>query len=202
MRKHQLFGSENAEADQLLFDCKVEKTKPSEAKSIITGRWGTGKTAIVFLQNENLINELNAINPDLKDVWYLSEGGLNFKKISEIYYESNNQQYHFESLMSEFWKIEVVRIYCLLLFHLRHKFKHHEGGHWNLVFHLAKTRNLRKSVSEYMIPFINILHPTKNVESDVSEITKKISELANNETYRSVKSVYKISKTTAKKSRQ
>ena len=81
MEQHLLFGSENAEADQLLFDCKIDKTKPSEAKQIITGRWGTGKTAIIFLQNENLINELNAINPEYKNIWYLSEGRLNYKNL-------------------------------------------------------------------------------------------------------------------------
>lgn len=187
MEQHLLFGSENAEADQLLFDCKIDKTKPSEAKQIITGRWGTGKTAIIFLQNENLINELNAINPEYKNIWYLSEGRLNFKKITEIYYESQNQNYYFESLMAEFWKIEIIRIYCLLLYILRDKFQHFHGAHWNRVFHLAKTRNLRKSVSEYMTPLVNILHPTKNVYSDINEITIQLSELVDNETYRSVK---------------
>ncbi|MCQ4141612.1 hypothetical protein [Chryseobacterium sp. EO14] len=89
--------------------------------------------------------------------------------------------------MAEFWKIEIIRIYCLLLFLLRDKFKHHKGKHWERIFQLAGTRNLRKSVSEYMAPLVNILHPTKNVQADVDEIVTHLTHLADHETYRSLK---------------
>ena len=47
-----IFGNENAEKDSLLLDCYIPH--PVNCEQIITGRWGTGKTAYLFDSNSRL----------------------------------------------------------------------------------------------------------------------------------------------------
>src|SRR5689334_1302970 len=68
-----LFGDENAERDPLLTECAVLTKRAASTKPILTGKWGTGKTALLLLQNQTLSDRLKKINPDLERMWYLDE---------------------------------------------------------------------------------------------------------------------------------
>ena len=72
---HDIFGNEDAKDDDLLRKCFVE---PSELlnRPIIVGRWGIGKTAVLFHQNAILEDTLNYIDPENKQLWYIGEHSI------------------------------------------------------------------------------------------------------------------------------
>jgi hypothetical protein len=86
-----IFGNENAEKDPLLLDCYVEHEENCE--QIITGRWGTGKTAYLFDKNRALIRALEEIDESKKRIWYVDEDQLNTDQIIDSFLDLKTRKF-------------------------------------------------------------------------------------------------------------
>ncbi len=106
-----IFGNTSAEIDDLLYECAVDRPQEFYRKAIVTGRWGTGKTALIFLQGEGIISKLEGRMYDKKKFFYISEESLDFDSILEVAntYDHARARAKLETL----WKAEILRLTLL-----------------------------------------------------------------------------------------
>lgn len=125
-----LFGNENAEEDDLLLECEIKKYNPEEERSILIGKWGMGKSAILLLQNKNQEKFLKEIDPNLSRLWYLEESSLDIKSLSKL---KNQCEYTvFIKLLEDIWKSEICRVYARLISAVRDKLGN-DSEHWEYI---------------------------------------------------------------------
>jgi hypothetical protein len=151
---HKIFGDINAENDDLLFACKVKKVNIDFTKPIITGRWGSGKTAQMLLQNETQIAFLKSINKDYARIWYLSERDILQDSIINLYSNHKDDLYTFESVLSNMWKAEIIRIYTILLNAYLVKYEgkiNLNSPHWKEIIKINKAINITETSSKYRV---------------------------------------------------
>ena len=112
---YTLFGNENAEKDDDLIECKVSTSyfRPAQ-KPILTGRWGSGKTASLLIDHHDLSSILAQIDPKMERLWYIDENTLNVQSLMELRQRFiSDSQYYVKSL-EEIWRAEIIRRACLL----------------------------------------------------------------------------------------
>lgn len=132
---HIIFGSENAETDALLYDCFVSFAGPVADKPILTGRWGTGKTALILYSNKALSDALNSQGADDR-LWYLDESSLNRDALKELKARISNTQ-SLTTTFEDLWRAEILRIETLVLAALWHYYGSPDSEHWRTVRKVA-----------------------------------------------------------------
>ena len=137
-----VFGNENAEKDRLLLDCYVPH--PVNFEQIITGRWGTGKTAYLFDKNRDLINALSGIDESKKRLWYLDEDELNTDQIIDSFLDLSIRK--FQRYLKSIWVAEIYRRAALLLATLRPLYGDVGGIHWELISSLSTADSIGKTI--------------------------------------------------------
>ncbi|MEL6812143.1 MAG: hypothetical protein AAFP76_12505 [Bacteroidota bacterium] len=184
--RHIPFGDENAESDQLLIPCSVNKMNPEEECQILVGPWGIGKTAILLLQNEKLNQELIKIDPDLDRIWYLSENSLDIFVLSSLRKRYSEEPDTFIKSLEEVWRIEVIRIYTILLKNLRPNYMYNNGEHWEYVSKIGHTeKNIFKSVWKQLPNILDLI--TKGEDKHAfKDLSNSLSELIRDETYKNI----------------
>ncbi len=134
------FGDDNAEDDTLLIPCAFDKKDPEEERYILLGRWGVGKTGTLLLQNQKQNEKLKQIDKRLDRIWYINEHGLDIVslfKLKEKYVDSQT----FVKAVEKIWKIEITRIYALLLYNLKSEFGNFDSEHWKYLSKAVKDNN-------------------------------------------------------------
>jgi hypothetical protein len=141
-----IFGSENAETDRLLYECQVRKHTIREEKPILTGRWGTGKTALLLLQNQRLSNALKEFGADKERLWYIGENTLDLSSLLDLRtsYASDPQQ--LIRSLEELWKAEILRVYVQVLATLRSTYRKSRGPHWDFVTSSAQANETSRAI--------------------------------------------------------
>lgn len=184
-RNHKIFGDINAENDDLLFSCRIEKPSAQLKKSIITGRWGSGKTAQMLLQNEYQKNLIKTIDPSKKMVWYLSERDIIKSNITELFEVYSTSIHRFESVLQGMWKAEIVRIYITLLNILKDRYSNTKGDHWKHIFKVYKGHNFFETASKHLADIASLV---LNRNSDaLQKLQENINELLDKKTFDNLK---------------
>ena len=151
--KRIIFGNENAEKDPLVLKCYVNHGE--DGVQIVTGRWGTGKTAYLFDRNRELIKKLTEINPDLKRIWYLDEDQLNTDQLIDSFIELNERK--FQRYLKSIWIAEIYRRACIILNALKSTYKNTNGNHWVEISSVAKSEAVGKTVWKQIPNALRIL---------------------------------------------
>ncbi len=134
--QRKIFGDGRAERDPLLYDCRVTETSVPEGKSILVGRWGMGKTALLLLKNETLSKVLAADGPDKERLWLISEKGMDAKTLKDLSSAEPDRGIFLRAL-EELWRAEIVRVYCVLLTQLRRHYAASSRPHWQFIKTIA-----------------------------------------------------------------
>lgn len=134
------FGDDNAEDDSLLIPCAYDKKDPEEERYILLGRWGVGKTGTLLLQNQIQNEKLKAIDRRLDRIWYINENGLDIVSLFKLKEKYTDTQ-TFVKAIEKIWKIEITRIYALILYNLKDDLGNHEGTHWKYLSKAVKDNN-------------------------------------------------------------
>jgi len=127
-----LLGQESAEVDTLLYKCAIPKNIEGY-KSIITGRWGTGKTAVLLLRNEALKRKLEELNVDWREAVYINESAMDIVQILSI--KEKEESLMFNQKVEIIWKGEIIRRAIMLLNALLPIYKHIDTNafHWKII---------------------------------------------------------------------
>ena len=107
MHTHFLFGNETAEKDDLLYRCRVDRQDLTALKSILTGRWGVGKTALLLIQNSDLASKLAERSPDLRDIWYIHERSIDVDALIDLKSRANDRD-TLLAMLEKLWRSEIV----------------------------------------------------------------------------------------------
>jgi hypothetical protein len=159
------FGDDNAEDDSLLVPCAYDKNDPEEQRYILLGRWGVGKTGTLLLQNHSQNERLKKIDKRLDRIWYINEHGLDIVSLFNLKEKYKDSQ-TFVKAVEKIWKIEITRIYALLLYHLKDDFHDTDGEHWKGLSKAVKDNNSffeRYGKTQQKLLMFSLLVMTKNL---------------------------------------
>jgi len=145
----QLFGNEMAEDDELLRDCYVSPTSFSRLseKPILVGRWGSGKTAMLYHVNQTLSQELAKRNREEETAWHLSEKNT-IDEQSGIYLRNIQNEFGYDKdlvkrILERLWRAEITRGQCLLLSRLWEYYgSPTTGRHWSFIAGIAQSADV------------------------------------------------------------
>ncbi|HHC79282.1 MAG TPA: hypothetical protein ENK46_05325 [Flavobacteriia bacterium] len=180
------FGDENAESDELLIPCQVDKKNPEEHKPILIGRWGIGKTALLLLQNQQQTELLKSVSPELERIWYLSESSLDVVILSNLKGKYQSEPDVFIKSLEEIWKSEICRIYTIILAKTKHLFKNKSGKHWNHIETVAKSnKSILKTIWKQVPNILDSL--TNGGDSNTfDDIKNSVDSLVSDATYENI----------------
>jgi len=135
-----VFGNENAVMDPLLKDCYVEPKEGSN-KSILIGRWGIGKSAILFHNNQKLSDELAKKDEKDRFLWYIGENSLDLASLRGLQSKFNTDQEGFKRTLETFWKTKIICTEAVLLYKLRECYgSNATGEHWDFIAKFGKAK--------------------------------------------------------------
>ena len=188
MAFHVIFGSENAETDELLYECAVEDVVERYTRPILTGRWGMGKTGVLLLQNKHLTDFLEKRVGKLNSrEWYLRERALDIELLLQLQMKYENDAY-FRRVLEKIWFAEILRIYSRVILLILDENKKNEDGHWGKLWKLKKAGDISKSLWKQAVVVGNLLSKViHGTEIDNSLIKEGVfSDLLNEKLYRAV----------------
>ena len=178
-----VFGNELAQVDDSLYDCKVnEKYFAPYEKSILTGRWGSGKTATLLLPQAKLSKTLGAMDPKLERIWYINEHAFDVKALLEIKKQMALEKKIFIKTLEEIWKAEIVRRGCLLMSYLGEIHKVPNELHWKFVNGFRKSKKLLITVWDQVPLFLKLIFNDKKTDT-ATDIYGKLDALVTGEAY-------------------
>jgi hypothetical protein len=151
---HMIFGSPNGETDELLSDCFVATQLDYEAKPILIGKWGLGKTAILFERNKELRKALANYGYKKKRIWYMSESSFDIAQILELRKHYSGEKYVLELALTRLWTAEITRAIINQIAILSEYYGSPTGKHWQFIRSIRTveplTRPLWKGLSDFM----------------------------------------------------
>ena len=190
MAKKLLFGNENAEHDDLLYDCKIHHPSfEPDNHLVITGRWGTGKTAQLLILNESLTRELEKTNEDLGLIWYVQEDDLNFPELFVAFSGSSDNR-EFRKWLEKIWIAEILRRTVVILGNLDDYYGNINTPHWKLIRTIFNKQDISKTLWKQLPRVIQILTYKEKAEAS-AEIQDDISRVFQDELFKTVQKCLK-----------
>lgn len=135
----QLLGSETAETDELLHECFVEPPNDVANKLVLTGRWGTGKTAYMFHRTEALSQLLRSVSPSAERIWYIPENSIDLTAIDTIRENFGGHALSTKQSIEALWEAAIIRSYVSQLSILRKAYGNPQGFHWDEIEKIYNT---------------------------------------------------------------
>ncbi len=157
-----VFGDEAAEWDDLLPECYIPGT--SADKSILVGRWGTGKSAILLSHARQLCELLDEPTTP-PPFWYIREEAFDVRGLLALRQEHEGDRQLFITALEEVWKAELLRTACAVLNRLRDPIDGCDGKHWDVVTAIAKKGALRRSLWKQLPDIIALIFGRQRGES-------------------------------------
>ncbi|MBV6639342.1 MAG: hypothetical protein KI791_01435 [Cyclobacteriaceae bacterium] len=146
------FGNENAEHDGLLEQCYINRAPKN--KTIITGRWGTGKTAHLISYNRELSKVLKDIDDDAERKWYLSEDELSTDQLLDAYAALDDRK--FQRYLSQLWEAEIYRRITVVIGFLYDYYPFKDKPHWKFLNKISKTSEIRETIWQQIPVFLQV----------------------------------------------
>jgi len=177
-----LFGSENAENDSLLFSCPIDLRSCVDEHRIFTGRWGTGKSAHLFLRNRALTQSLEAINKRKRKAWYLDENSLDVKALNELRSSCGDSR-DFRFQVEKIWKAEIIRASVNIVGFVGESLGFGTEPHWKFVKQAHSKGQYVESVWSNVSPILKIVfgdsarsEGAKELQGNIEDVTTATAE--------------------------
>jgi hypothetical protein len=169
MPKGGLLGNDNAENDELLFTCRIEREDIQDDSRILIGRWGTGKTAYILLKNHSQSEQLKKDHGiEFQHVWFLNESTINHKSLLSLRNQYDDKATVIKAI-EELWKLEILRTYSMVLTHLKNNFSKTDGKHWKNIAAFTKIGKSEPRVWDIVPEVIKAI--TSGVDDDDANYT-------------------------------
>lgn len=188
-----LFGDENAERDPLLQECAVRNRRVSASKPILTGRWGTGKTAILLLQNADLSKTLKSIDDDYERLWYLDESTLDLNSLLELQSRlaptdsGPLERDLFLRALQGVWKAEILRVFRQVLAALWNHYGQPQGPHWDFVKKADPAHRSRTALWQQLPIVLTSLLSKQDASHAVTTLETTVQDLFSDSAYRHIR---------------
>lgn len=138
-----LFGDERAEYDyKRLSDCYVpeielgEKIK-NEEEIILTGKWGTGKTACMLMAHQDLDKLLYKMGGTVNRIWYLDQNCLDISALIELKNKMSDDSSKIIRVMEKIWYAEIIRTEAQILSKLKNYYDYSSKSHWKEIIKIS-----------------------------------------------------------------
>ncbi|MDX2004787.1 MAG: hypothetical protein SFU83_05865 [Meiothermus sp.] len=178
--RHLVFGNASAENDSLLYACSVRFRSPDAAKPILTGRWGTGKSALLLLDGEEVTELLQS------RVWYIKEQSLDLASLLNIERQLVNDQTFLRRTLETAWRGEIILTYCRVLSGLSTSYRNARGNHWAFIHRVAKSGTDSMQSVWTQLPTLVEFIMGKDRGKGVQEIQSQITLLYQNNTLENI----------------
>lgn len=132
-RRVHVLGSEDAESDDLLYACFVKPPNDVIDKSILAGRWGTGKTAYMFHKTAALEEFLSSIDKRQDKIWYIAENSLDVPPIKSLRTIFDGDDDAIRACLEKVWETAIVVSFIRQLQLIRQTIRTPKGEHWNYI---------------------------------------------------------------------
>lgn len=149
-----IFGNDNAEVDDLLYQCEV--STDSAQKPILTGRWGTGKTAVLFLRHQALAKALLQPDKPNERPWYIEEKNLDVQALLSLRQKAVDREVLVRYL-ERIWSAEILRSICAMLCQLWAAYGSPTGSHWQSIKKIAHTGVLNRSFWQRLPEILSLI---------------------------------------------
>ncbi len=152
-----LFGNEDACSDDLLFSCPIYLAAGMHSgRRIFTGRWGSGKTAQMFLVNKSLAMLLEELEKGRRKLWYLDENSLDVDALSDIRNSCGDAR-DFRFKVERIWNAEIIRAASVLLGFFAEHNSINNGPHWTFMRTAYKGGKFFDSVWTNIRPILKVI---------------------------------------------
>ena len=145
--EENIFGDENAAKDHLLNDCYVEPSEVSD-RAILKGRWGVGKSAILFHKNQKLSEELAKNGEEDEHLWYIGEHEINIYALRHFRQELLETREDFKRILEALWETRILCTESLLLYKLREFYGSSAGKHWDYIAKIGEANTSNFPIGE------------------------------------------------------
>lgn len=175
-----LFGAPNADNDHLLRDCAVVDQINRYLSPIVTGRWGTGKSAILITRAKHVEEILTRIDPEISRDWYIREQDLDTQAIFALQRNFSESQSSFINTLQDIWRSEILRRSAIILAHLGFFYGDREftkADHWKHIASFKKRFGYIDSLWKNIDNVLAILFPSGERRNSVSEFGSFFREL-------------------------
>lgn len=176
-----LLGDDNAEDDTLLNECFLHRKSNKITKPIITGKWGTGKTASIIESCRELAILLKA--HDAQNVWYMDEHSFDIREIIELKKLFSDDRYNLQVALQGLWKAEIIRAFVLQLGVLYQYYGEKKGAHWKFVCSLSTLDRVKLPIWKSIKVAVDLLTSSSIDLNSADELKNDFSAIFNDKTY-------------------
>lgn len=181
-----LFGNDSAEDDDLLLECEVDQSVELSARPVVTGRWGTGKSASLILGTKTLSEALRGVDSEFDRIWLIDERSIDSKALVAHFGRQSDARL-FAAQLRQLWKGEILRRMSLILATLREQnYRSLSGDHWTYVMKAKQSSSFWSSLWSQLPNIAKILsqenstrfESIESLKGDVEEIFSDHAERA------------------------
>jgi hypothetical protein len=190
----EILGHDNAWEDEMLLECYIEPAADLSRKPIFSGRWGSGKSAIAKKSVNSLIEALEKVNQREK-IWYIGEKGINAIDNYQIleFKDKIQDEIKFKRALEQLWKIEIIRLECILIGEIKHVYHNPTGLPWDNVYKIADLEKDNGTIWSRLPDIWDLIGNLKkninfdtNQENGIREILKNNSIICIGKTMREI----------------
>ena len=171
----ELLGPDGAQDDPNLFEYFVEEQSKFN-KSILVGRWGTGKTSLLLWRTRHLEKLFRENSRTESRPWYIEEEDLNIVEISNAFEAHSGSTSRRYKIFKEMWESEIylraITILCNI--HSFHKDKLCENS-WNFL----SAKQIHKKIPQGIWNNAGIIINLLARESKYANVFKEIINVYN-----------------------
>ena len=163
----------------------MERRSALKQKPIITGRWGTGKTATLLLRHHSLSKALETATGTNEELWYIDEKGLYPEVLLHtVSHESDDKSVDFH--LRTLWMSEIYRRTAHILAILIDDYGPHSGDHWAFISRIR--RSAKQSVWQSLLQALNIItNPTTAPPLHITEMTGTLQDFLDPNSHEAVR---------------
>ncbi|MCL2916051.1 hypothetical protein L2725_20120 [Shewanella corallii] len=179
-----IFGDDNAEDDDLLSECFLDRKSFRISKPIITGKWGTGKTASIFDSCKELAKQLKADNP--LDLWYMNEHAFDIKEMVALKAIHADSNYNLEVALQDLWRAEIIRALVIQLGALQEYYNLENSLHWKAIHKLSLIERIKFPIWKSIKIAVEIATNSAVDLNKADEVKSDLSAVFHHKTYSDV----------------
>lgn len=178
----QVFGDENAETDELLYECYIAPPGAVVGKPILVGKWRAGKTGLILQRNKPLSDKIALTDGASDRSWYLDETGRHDQSLVRLNEHCQGDVHLLKRLLESVWRAEICRALVRTLILLQKTHDGLVGPHWQALSRFGTTRNVAEPLWK-MIPLAAGVLLGEERSRPVKDLLRQVDEYGDEKTF-------------------